>query len=188
MATGERVADRWLVLGVVDQEDEYLVTRRVWLRGNESGRPALVLSFTVPGGRPLDNSLVPGLVVPGELAFYPAAMPLRAMLATRTEGEFSGDPGGGSVREALAGYADALAVEPWLERWPVLLGAVTPATVDDGWALVDEAGDGLPLRSGADPWPLLAVSGGRPLPVAGEWSRAGLLPLSCWDTERPVRL
>lgn len=188
VATGERVADRWVVLGVVDVVDEYLVTRRVWLRGRGSGRPALVLSFTVPGGRPLDNSLVPGIVVPGELAFYPAAYPLRAVLADRSEAMPAACPPGASVRESLAAYADALAVDPWLDRWPVLLDAVTPATVDDRWALADAAGDALPLRTAADPWPLLAVSGGRPLTVAGEWSRTGLLPLSCWDEQRPVRL
>jgi SWIM zinc finger len=187
VATGERVADRWLVLGVVDQVDERLVTRRVWLRGSDGGRPALVLSFAVPGA-PLDNSFVTGTVVPGELAFYPGARPLRAVVATRSPAEPAGRPAGVSVRAALADYAGALAADPWLERWPVLLAAVTPATVDGGWALVDADGDALPLRAATDPWPLLAVSGGRPLTVAGDWSAAGLRPLSCWDGERPVRL
>ncbi|HEV2778836.1 MAG TPA: SWIM zinc finger family protein, partial [Actinophytocola sp.] len=187
VAAGERVADRWLVLGLVDQVDEWLTTRRVWLRGLETGRPALVLSFAAPG-RQLDTSLVPGFAVPGELAFYPAAQPLRAVVAEREEAVAAGRPAGDPVDAALAGYAEALAADPWLERWPMLLGSVAPATVDGGWCLVDTDGDALPLRAGADPWPLLAVSGGGPVPVAGEWSRAGLLPLSCWDGERPVRL
>lgn len=189
VATGERLADRWSVLGVVDQVDETLVTRRVWLRGTGSGRPALVLSFAVPG-RPLDNTFAVGTVVPAVLAFYPAARPLRAVVARRsgTEVEIAGRPAGESVREAVAGYADALAVDPWLDRWPVLLGSVTPAAMDDRWSLVDGAGDALPLRTAVDPWPLLAVSAGRALTVAGEWSAAGLRPLSCWDGQRPVRL
>jgi SWIM zinc finger len=187
VASGERVADRWIVLGVVEQVDERLVTRRVWLRGQESGRPALILSFAVPGA-PMDTSLVPGIAVPATLAFYPGAQPLRAVVVDRAEGEAAARPQGQPVAAALAGYAGALAADPWLERWPVLLDQVSPATVDGRWALVDQAGDALPLRQSADPWPLLAVSAGHPLTVGGEWSAVGLLPLSCWDVDRPVRL
>ncbi|MFL6145648.1 MAG: SWIM zinc finger family protein [Labedaea sp.] len=185
--SGERLVDRWLVLGVLDQVDERLVTRRVWLRGLGSGAAALILTFAPPG-RPLDNSLVPGTVVPGTLAFYPGAQPLRAVLADRAEVEPIGRPAGEPVAAALAGYAAALGADPWLERWPVLLEAVTPGRLGNGWALVDPAGDALPLRRGTDPWALLAVSAGRSLTVAAEWSAAGLRPLSCWDDERPVRL
>lgn len=189
VATGQRAADRWLVLGVIDQVDERLITRRVWLRGSASGRAALVLSFAVPG-RPLDNTFAPGTIVPAVLAFYPGAQSLRAVVAQRsgTDVEEAARPAGDSVAAALTGYAAALAADPWLDRWPMLLGPVTPTTVDDGWALVDEHGDALPLRPAADPWPLLAVSGGHPLTVGAEWSPAGLRPLSCWDGQRPVRL
>jgi hypothetical protein len=187
VAGGERVTDHWLVLGVVDQVDERLVTRRVWLRGKETGRPALILTFAVPG-RPLDNSLRTGATVPATLAFYPGAQPLRAVVAERAETSHPGRPPGDSVAETLAGYAKALATDPWLDRWPVLLDQVSPSQVDTGWALADPAGDALPLRQYADPWPLLAVSAGKPVTVGGEWSPAGLLPLSCWDGERPVRL
>src|SRR2546430_14834677 len=95
---------------------------------------------------------------------------------------------GEPVSLALTGFAGALAADPWLERWPLLLSAVAPAQRDGAWVLVDEAGDALPLRAGSDPWPLLAVSGGAALTVAGEWSAAGLRPLSCWDGERAVWL
>ncbi|HEU5471429.1 MAG TPA: SWIM zinc finger family protein [Actinophytocola sp.] len=186
-ASGERVADDWVVLGVIDQIDERLSTRRVWLHGLNTGRPALVLSFAPPG-RPMDNSLPTGIVTPATLAFYPGAQPLRAVLAERSGTELASTPPGTTVAGALTGYAAALATDPWLERWPVLLADVTPVRAGDGWALVDPAGDALPLRPGADPWPLLAVSAGRPRTVGAEWATAGLLPLSCWDDDRPVRL
>jgi hypothetical protein len=32
------------------------------------------------------------------------------------------------------------------------------------------------------------VSAGAPVTVAGEWSAAGLRPLTCWDGDRAVRL
>jgi hypothetical protein len=187
LASGERVTDRWVVLGVVDQVDEQLVTRRTWLRGGGSGRPALIMAFAPPGAQ-LDSSFAAGTSVPATLAFYPGAQPLRAVSADRGDPEVAASPAAESIGAALDGYAHALAADPWLDRWPLLLDAVTPATLDDGWALVDPAGDALALRRGLDPWPLLAVSAGNPLTVAGEWSSAGLRPLSCWDGDRPVRL
>jgi hypothetical protein len=187
LASGERVADRWVVLGVVDQVEEQLVTRRTWLLGLGSGRPALILAFAPPGV-PLDGSFAAGTEVPATLAFYPGAQPLRALAVDRGDPSVAGRPKAEPVAVALDGYARALATDPWLDRWPLLLDAVTPATVDGGWALVDSAGDALAMRRGLDPWPLLAVSGGGPLTVAGEWSSAGFRPLSCWDGERPVRL
>ena len=40
----------------------------------------------------------------------------------------------------------------------------------------------LPLHPGAgDCWPLFALSGGRPVTLAGEWTPRGLWPLTAWD-------
>jgi hypothetical protein len=189
LANGERVADRWLVLGRVDQVGDRLTTRRTWLRGLDTGRPGLVLSFAPPG-RPLDASLVPGTQVPACVAYYPGAVPLRVVVVDRAaEPEpSSGRPAGDSIDVALAGYADVLAGDPWCAHWPMLLAGVTPVRGADGWLLADADGTALPLRPNTDPWPLLAVSAGRPLTVAAEWSATGLRPLSCWDSDRAVAL
>ncbi|MGH3389560.1 MAG: SWIM zinc finger family protein, partial [Actinomadura sp.] len=69
---GAKIRDRWYVAGFRDSEQDRLVTRRVWLRGRESGRPALVLSFAA-AGRPLDASLLVGGTIDAELAFFPGA-------------------------------------------------------------------------------------------------------------------
>jgi hypothetical protein len=46
----------------------------------------------------------------------------------------------------------------------------------------DTAGRALPLHPGTgDCWPLFAISGGRPVTVAGEWTPRGLWPLTAWD-------
>ncbi|TDP89223.1 SWIM zinc finger family protein [Labedaea rhizosphaerae] len=185
-ADGERVADTWLVTGAVDDINERLTSRRVWLRGLGTGRRALVLSFAPPG-RPLDSSLVPGTQVAAELAFHPGALSLRALVIEQGEPVVAKHPSGETVGDALTSWSAALAVDPWLERWPVLLRDVVPAAGDsDSWLLRDEAGDALPLRRTAEPWRLLAVSAGRPVTVSAEWSTAGLRPMSCWDGNRPV--
>jgi len=185
-ATGERVADEWLVAGVVDEVTERLTTRRAWLRGRASGRPALVLTFAPPG-QPLP-ALPAGHVLRGELAFYPGAAPLRALVADAGEPARAGCPEGEDVTAALESFAAALAADPWLDRWPVLLADVAPARGAGGWALVDGEGAALPLAGHVDPWPLLAVSAGAPITVAGEWSAAGLRPMTCWDGDRVVPL
>ncbi len=187
LVSGERVSDHWLVAGVADEVTERLTTRRAWLRGLESGRPALVLSFAPPG-QPLPGTLPAGHTVRGELAFYPGAAPLRALVADVEEPVRSGRPAGDPVSAALASFACALAADPWLDRWPVVLADVAPVAGDHGWALADGSGAALPLAERVDPWPLLAVSAGAPVTVAGEWSAAGLRTLTCWDGDRAVRL
>ncbi|MDX6237710.1 MAG: hypothetical protein QOG10_2525, partial [Kribbellaceae bacterium] len=181
LAEGEKVEDDWLILGRVIEPDDRLTVRRLWLRGDSSRRLALILSFAV-GGRQLDPLPArPGELVPGVLSFYPGALPMRALL-TQTAPRLPGArPGGLSAKQALASYAGSLATDPWNERWPLVLSDVRPARNGEGWALVDEAGEGLELVAGLDPWRLLAVSAGDPVTVAGEWNRAGFRPMTCWD-------
>src|SRR5690242_19395399 len=85
-------------------------------------------------------------------------------------------------RTALAGWAAALAAEPWRYDAPVLLGGVAPGA--DGW-LIDATGEALPLAPGhREPWWLLALAGGAPATVAAEWSPSGLRPLGAWAAGR----
>jgi SWIM zinc finger len=182
LATGQPVKDRWSVLARRDLDQDRVRGRRVWLRGRETGRYALVLSFA-PAGVSLDDSLTTGTGIDAELVFYPAAIPLRALVAARHDEVPEGRPAGGTVADHLAGWAAALAEDPWLDSWPAVL-AVTPARAPRP-CLYDAAGDALPLHPGAgDCWPLFALSGGTPLTVAGEWTPRGLWPLTAWDEGR----
>ncbi|QXJ20447.1 SWIM zinc finger family protein [Actinomadura graeca] len=182
LSGGERVRDLWSVTGARDVPQEQLTTRRVWLRGRRTGRPALVLSFAPPGGT-LDASLAVGTEVDAELAFYPGAQPLRALVAGRHGPARPGTPAGTGVRGFLGEHAEALARDPWLDRWPATLAAVRLARAEGGGLhAVDDAGDALPLRLD-DPWRLLAVSGGGPVALSGEWTARGLRPLAAWHAD-----
>jgi hypothetical protein len=183
---GPPVRDRWAVIGVRDEGDEQLSVRRVWLLGS-ARRPALVLSFA-HGGQALPADLLPGTTVDADLAFYPGDRSLRALVADRYDTADGIAAPGEPVAAALSGYAVALAGDPWLERWPVLLDGVVPTLGGGRWHVVDAAGAGLPLRRDADPWPLVAAAGGGPLALAGEWSTGGLLPLTAWISGRMVAL
>jgi hypothetical protein len=197
LASAVPVRDRWHVLARRDLESDRIRTRRAWLRGRRTGRAALVLSFAA-AGQPLDESLAVGTEIDADLAFYPGAVALRALVAVRRDAEPgdtepgdtgpAGPPAGTTAAGLLAGYAAALAEDPWLDTWPAVLDA-TPARVPRP-GLRDADGGALPLHPGAgDCWPLFALSGGRPLTVAGEWTPRGLWPLTAWDDSgRPVPL
>jgi hypothetical protein len=179
LADGQPVRDHWQVLARRDLDQDRIRTRRTWLRGRKTGRYALVLSFAA-AGQSLDGSLTVGTEAGADLVFYPGAVPLRALVLAQHDAVDGAAPTGDTIAGLLAGHAAALAEDPWLDGWPAVLD-VTPAR-SPAPALADAAGDALPLHPGAgDCWPLFALSGGRPLTVAGEWTPRGLWPLTAWD-------
>ncbi|WP_055590927.1 SWIM zinc finger family protein [Streptacidiphilus griseoplanus] len=188
---GPRVGDRWLVLGVRESADDRLTTRRLWLRGTTTGRTALLLSFGRPGLAP-DLALPTGHTVEADLAYHPGVRPLRAVLGAGHPPPVAPPPAeavppGVSVDGALAEYGAALAEEPWLESWPVVLAAVVPVPTEQGWRLVEADGcEAIPVqRRGTTSvpglWRLAAVSGGRPVTVFGECGHSGFNPVTVWD-------
>ena len=178
VAAGDVVPDEWIVLGQWVDDDVRLRVQRNWLRGRQSARDALVLQFSV-GGAPFPETLVPGTWFAADLAFWPSAAPQRALIVARrgTATAWSdGLPGYDGVSSFLEAVAGALARQPWLEQFGCSLSAVTPVVDAERWYTIDRAGVALPLK-GAAHWRLLAVSGGAPLDLAGEWDGDRLLPL-----------
>ncbi|MFE3767066.1 SWIM zinc finger family protein [Streptomyces sp. NPDC059104] len=200
-AEGEAVGDHWLVLAQYDSvsADGRLTTRRTWLWGLGSGRPALVLDFGPPG-RPPELALPVGLALEAEVRFRPGSAGLRGDLGDRTvTAAAPGVPAGVSTGEALEAYGAALREDPWLESWPVVLGPVIPIPGEAGdgtWQIADVEGtSALPVnlapgRSRSGLWQLAALSGGGPVTVFGECGHRGFTPLTAWDphTEEPVAL
>ena len=180
------VADRWQVVARSVAEEERFRIQRSWLVGTATARTALILDF-VPVGAPLPAELVPGTVVDADLAFHPGAWPQRALVAAlrgeaESMSEWHGSP---TLDEALAGHAAALATNPWLDRLPMVLSDVVPVAREAGWRARDTSGAAGDLRvDEAGWWTLAAVSGGRPVGLAGEWQDGALRPLSVWADRR----
>jgi len=182
--------DEWLVLGQRVEDEERMRVQRTWLWARATNRAALVLDFAI-GKQPLDVSLSPGTSLDAELVFFPSHFPLRALIKTRhgAPAPLEGMPGCVNVSAAMATYADALARNPWLERLPFALQDVIPIQRESGCFVCDTQSRVLPL----DPrfgewWSLMALSGGCPINVFGEWNGDNLLPLSVWAGGRFVRL
>lgn len=183
--TGDPVRDTWLVLGQRVGADDKLRVQRTWLWGQASGRAALVLHFAA-AKQPLDTSLVVGTRLDADLTFYPGAYPLRALVKARPAPAVPlyDLPGHASIAAGLAAYAAGLAAYPWLDLFPLPLTAVVPIRAGDGWAVRDGAGQVLPLSPRFERgWHLLALSGGHPLGLFGEWDGAVLRPLGAWTGE-----
>ncbi|MFE7189128.1 SWIM zinc finger family protein [Kitasatospora sp. NPDC057541] len=199
LLAGPTVRDRWQVLGsrispMDGGGDERLTTRRLWLRGAKTGRPALLIAFGRPGQAP-ELALPTGQVVEAELAYHPGARPLRAVLGTRYGAPAAapdGPPPGLAVAEAVAGYGTAVADDPWLDAWPTVLTEVVPVLSEEGWHLTDGRHT-VPVHRAAVPetalWRLTAVSTGRPLTVFGEYGHRGFAPVTAWGRDgRPIGL
>ncbi|MBP1467027.1 SWIM zinc finger family protein [Candidatus Chloroploca sp. M-50] len=179
LLAGQGIFDQWLVLGRRIEDEERLRVQRTWLWGMTEQRPALVLSFSV-AEKPFDQSLVPGSFFAGELVFYPGSVPQRALVRTREE--LVPEPGplpGWSINAAIGIYAAALAQQPWLERHLLIIGPCRLACAEDRWYLCDADDQTLPLsRTSTQIWQLLALTGGHPFTIVGEWDGGMLLPLS----------
>lgn len=177
---------RWCVAFRQIEQEDRLTVQRTWLLRYDDGRAALVLSFAA-NGQSLDVSLLPGTAIDAELVFYPSGAPLRATVKSKANepSEVSELPGASSIGSALEPYRAALAKNPWVDRWPVALKGVVPVLhrrnveSQGTWRLQDEGGRELPLAMRFDAgWAILALSGGRPIDVFGEWNGEELAPLS----------
>lgn len=115
------------------------------------------------------------------------AYPLRALVKTRhgTPVPVYGMGGYETIDAALKAYSGAIALHPWLEQFPLALSAVTPVRSGYRWAIRDTGGHHLPLTPRFDRgWHPIAMSGGHPLAVFGEWNGDYLQPLSVWAEGR----
>jgi hypothetical protein len=184
VAAGVPDTDEWFVAGRSDQREDRIEVRRVWLRGVRSGRWAMLLSFAAYQ-QSLDDSLTVGTVVEADLHRYPGGS-LRALLGERhTEPVPLHAPVATTVAEACAAIGRAVAAEPWLERFPAIVGAA-PTVTDGAWVLSDASGS-LPLVGGRrELATLVAASAGRPVVTTIEWTPVGVRPLTVHLADRAL--
>lgn len=179
--------DRWQVLGRSDTREDRIEVRRIWLRGQRSGRWAMVLSFAAYG-QALDTSLPVGSCVEADVFRYPGRTRLRVLLGGRTEPPAPGQvPLCATVSDACTATGAMVAGEPWLDRVPLCVRA-TAAPGHGRWWLTDGTGM-LPLAApGATLAALAACTAGALHPVTCEWTPDGLVPLTVHLADRHVDL
>lgn len=188
---GPADSDTWLVVGNRELEgDNNLRYRRQWLWGVNSNQPALTLSFSA-GFQPLSPGLPMGVQFEGALCWYPGTCKQRALI--KEQGLLQSLPlpealGFDSLATALTQQAQALALNPLLGLFPMLLRQVTPQHDNGRWWLRDRHQHTVPLQILSDHWQLLALSGGHPVTIFGEWDGQRLTALSAWDGQEIINL
>jgi hypothetical protein len=180
MAHGDHVDDTWVVAGQRVEEGELTWSERTWLLGVETGRAALSLRFA-PNPGAFGPALLPATCFRGRLAFHPSALPLRAVLVDREEHGPADALPTAALHATVDAFLDAaaarLAAVPWADLLPCALRGVIPLRdAEASWWIRDGDGRGMRLQ-GTEHWTLLALSGGRPLDVFGEWDGHRLRPL-----------
>lgn len=180
------VSDTWLVTGQIIEEEDRLRARRSWLIGVSSGRRALIIDYAA-GPAPLDPSLVSGTKFEGDVCFYPGSLGLRAIVKSKSALTPIGVPTGSapdrSIDAALESFAKALAKQPWLSAWPMLLHARLART-GGGWHILDETGQSLPIaRTYPAIWTFASIAADKPVWLSAEWNGDFLIPLGVLGSE-----
>jgi hypothetical protein len=184
-ATSPPEAGPWAVIGVSIHEQEQLRVRRTWLLRESDRRTGLLLDFAAPGGGSLPLGQPLGAVLSGAVHRYPGRAALRVLAGEdlRASGQdWRGPAPTATVGAALAAWSAAIQAVPLTDRIAVAVGDVVPVRSSGRWWLRDAEGAALPARG--EPWPLIALAGGRPLGVAGEWNGETLQPLSAYAEGR----
>ncbi len=183
-------ADQWYVIARSVTEEEQVRAQRTWLWGLTSAKLAVVVDFARPGAA-FAWELWPGNCIGAEVARFPGSFPLRVLVAERGSAAVAAGPPPGweSLDDAAAARSSAVSMDPWLERWPLSVKAVTPHYRGGQLSIVDRNGGSLPLQVEAPAsWQLLALSAGRPLQLAGEWGADGVVPHTIWADDGLVVL
>ncbi len=195
---GERVDDHWFHLGQSCELTAKVQTQRNWYYGLRSRRMMLFLQFAVgkPGagyGSAYPELHVPGAVSMGEVVFWPGTSRFRGKFLGRkatndTDWKSPLLEGATTISGFLYRQAEGLAVQPWGGLIPALLADVViqpPGESDEpsGWTVRDAENRMLPLAE-TNHWTLLAVSGGHPVTLFGQWDGRNLSPISVLAEDR----
>ncbi len=143
-----RVKGRWTVLATrYESQADRLVRFETYLASaadSKSPTTALLLDFVPASSASASGpSLEPGSELDAELVFYPSATPLRAQIESQANvAPASAAPSPAqSLGEALAGFDGLLAVNPWLDNWPIAFSNVEIRQDGSGrcWAVDGDA-------------------------------------------------
>jgi hypothetical protein len=172
------IKDSWHVIAQTYENNNRIRTRKTWLSG-ESGKYALLLDFAVSNS-PFGPAPQPCLCFTGELVYFPSAVPLRALVKGMLEKKSDASlPYGQSIDACFAAYAETLSKNPWTQSIPITLSDALPVYTNDRRCIVDKNKSVVEIDGAFGSfWQLLALSGGNPVTIFGEWNGISFMPLS----------
>ncbi len=189
---GQTVTDQWWVMGQSEGEEENLRFRRIWLRGKQTGRYALLLDYAW-GRQEFAGEWLFQQAYDGQLVFYPAVYPQRALVksiqfsenATPKQAPWRSHT---TISAMLEEYASALGTLPWLPQFPTILLKMLPVRQKDQWYALDSTGKMLPLEGDETGWTLRSFGAGNPIALFGEWDGRQFTALSAGYAGRVIKV
>ncbi len=184
------IIDQWKVLGVIEGIDDNLNFRRTWLYGKKTQKTALLLDFSF-GDTGYPSQWTAGQCFEAELVYYPSSFPLRVIVKenfgnTDSTGQLIGFK---TLEVFFTYYAKAIASNPWIFDFPCLLEKIIPFVHNGELMLIDKKKKKISaLNKGNKGWKMVALSGGQPIAVFGEWSGELFIPLSVIADDRVIAL
>lgn len=177
----DQIEDTFVVLGErVESDGDRLYTRRVWLWAVGQNKCIALVDFAFQ--RPtFEGTYVTGDTFKGTAQMFASALPWRGVLQGFPEEVSVQVPVGLSgFEEALAVYAEALGRNPFLEHFGWVVRSVRPSLEQSRLVFMDQYGKRIPTSSSQDPWLVLALSGGHPVTLAGEYDGETFTPMGLW--------
>lgn len=178
------VSATWIVVGKETEIEAQtnLHIERNWLYSVENQQFALILNFAFRGQFPTDYiRLSPGQVFDGELAFFPSACPLRALIKSKTDKKSKFNLSGDDIVTALMKQTVYFQQYPWLNRAPMLLAGISLIKQNNQWFCKDGYNNALPLHPDFQYfWHFAAVSGGHPVTLFALREQDAIVPLAAW--------
>lgn len=171
--------DQWQVLGTREIQGN-IPFRRTWLKGKTHGKWGLQLDFSF-GNQGFGSPRIAGNVVEGKWHFYPGSIPVRGIFSTEQDRGISVSATGtnDNFDTCLIEYGAALSAFPLLNYYPFWVESVCPVLVENTRCLMDQTGKILPVSGSVQAFQrLLALSGGQPIAVMGEWNGKEFWPVS----------
>jgi hypothetical protein len=186
-ADATRVKGIWEALGDrITTRRDGLVSHATWLFRRSAGatdthRFAVLLDYYPASAGRRSTALGAGDQFEGEVIFYPAVLPLRAILGERQAVASAAllPPEIAPAADILAGWRDRLSAAPWAQEQPVFLPSGRFATDESGhpWWRADSGEHALPLAEAPDEH----LYGFGFAALAGVWNGWRFDPIAGWS-------
>ncbi|HEY5392090.1 MAG TPA: SWIM zinc finger family protein [Hanamia sp.] len=182
LKTKDGIKDDWFVLAKQVAQEDQLAVERNWLYGINTKQYALVLQFYAGNQLPA-ITLTPGVLIHAELVFFPAAVPLRALIKEefniKAISNIEGMKNWNEVVEQEVKYNQ---LNPLINNYPFIVEQLKPVQFNNEWWLQDKEKNLMKISEDfPNIWKLVSISGGDSLSLAVVGKENNYLPLGVWQ-------
>lgn len=177
---GQTVKDTWMVMAMLEGEEDNLRFRRTWIYGWKTAAFGLILDYAF-GNKAFERHYKRGSVFEGSVVYYPSNAPLRLAVKEKKllDRTIKRIVGVANFDLFLDFYAATLAANPWEISLPCSIENVQPVLDEKQLFFIDEQQKKIPVLNEEEIiWKILAISGGQSINVFGEWTGAFFIPMS----------